>query len=40
MTETETSRVDGRRIKIRSTLIEIAPSFRLYIYRNDIIEDH
>lgn len=38
--ETETSRVDERRIKIRSTLIEIAPSFRLYIYRNDIIEDH
>lgn len=30
--ETETSRVDGRRIKIRSTLIEIASSFRLYIY--------
>lgn len=35
--ETETSRVDGRRIKIRSTLIEIAPSFRLYIYIKTIL---
>lgn len=35
--ETETSRVDGRRIKIRSILIEIAPSFRLYIYIETIL---